>query len=506
MAASCLVLTACIPERDLVAPDASADVTAMPEPTGPPVEPRESRVYGQELEWTRCGGLECATVQVPVDWSNANGPTIGIAINRYAARDANARVGSMLINPGGPGGSGLDFTGYFVTSAGADLLDAYDVIGFDPRGVGESAGVNCGDDEALDAFYIADQVLTSQADVDAARQRFVDFTQNCRELTGPVWENVDTVSAARDMDVIRAALGEEKLNFMGFSYGTQLGATYAQLYPATVGRMTLDGAVDFLLDDEEISLGQAKGFELALTNFVEWCHDQSTCGLDPDTATAKQQIHDMTITALEEGYPSGRGMEVNGTLMFYGIAVTLYDQGSWPYLMEGLGEVITDGTAGGIFQLANFYLDRNPSTGEYSSNATEAFTAINCMDAPVTDEKYTIEEYNDFAAAVEEAAPTLGWAFASGLGCVGWQWEANEYITSLDATSGTGPILVVGTTNDPATPIEWSRSLTERLGNATMLEWDGEGHTAYGRSNQCVIDAVDGYMVDGVVPRSGMTC
>jgi len=505
-----LVLSGCVPERDQVDPSASSDgssagVTAEPEVTGPPVDPQDSRVYSQELTWSDCDELECATVQVPVDWSNADGPTIGIAINRHQALDSDARLGSMLINPGGPGGEGLSFAEYFVTSAGTDLLDAYDVIGFDPRGVGASAGVNCGDGAALDAYYLPDLVIETQADIDAARQTFVDFTDNCRELTGPIWENVDTVSAARDMDVIRAVLGDEQLNYMGFSYGTELGATYAQLYPEKVGRMTLDGAVDFLLDEDQFSIDQAKGFELALTNFVEWCHLQDACALDSDTATAKQQIHDMTITALNDGYSSGTDLEVNGTLMFYGIAVTLYDEASWPYLMQGLNDVINSNTAGVIFQLASIYLDRDPTSGEYSSNSTEAFTAIGCMDSPPGD-PYTIDEYNDFAAAVEAAAPTLGWAYASGIGCEGWQWEANEYITSLDATTGTGPILVVGTTNDPATPIKWARSLTERLGNASMLEWDGEGHTAYGRSNQCVIDAVDGYMVDGVVPSSGMQC
>ncbi|WP_430868309.1 alpha/beta hydrolase [Demequina aurantiaca] len=505
-----LVATACIPERDQVPSSAAPTVTAggsgiAPGTSGSPVNPGESRVYSQELDWTSCDELECATVQVPVDWANPDGPTFGVAINRQVALDPDERLGSVLINPGGPGGEGLSFAEYFAVNAGDKLLDAYDVIGFDPRGVGQSAGVNCGDGATLDAYYLPDVVINTQADIDSLRQTFVDFTENCRELTGAVWENVDTVSAARDMDVIRSVLGDEQLNFIGFSYGTELGATYAELYPANVGRMTLDGAVDFLLEDTEISVDQAQGFELALGNFIEWCHQQSECLLDSGTEAAKQQIHDMTITALDQGYPSGESLDVNGTLMFYGIAVTLYDEGSWPYLMQGLNEVISSNTASIIFQLANFYLDRDPSTGVYSSNSTEAFTAIGCMDTPL-EAPYTIEQYNEYAAAVEAAAPTLGWAYAAGIGCDGWQWEANEHVTNLDATAGTGPMLVVGTLNDPATPIKWARSLTERLGNASLLEWDGEGHTAYGRSNQCVIDAVDGYMVDGVVPSSGMQC
>ncbi|WP_061962959.1 alpha/beta hydrolase [Demequina aurantiaca] len=514
IAAFGLVLTGCVPERDQVSPSDTPTVASTADPsasavapggTASPANPGDSRVYNQQLTWSPCDELECSTVQVPVDWSNPDGPTFGVAINRHVALDSDRRLGSMLINPGGPGGEGLSFAEYFVSIAGDDLLDAYDVIGFDPRGVGQSSGVNCGDGAALDAYYLPDVVLNTQADIDAARQTFIEFTNNCRELTGPVWENVDTVSAARDMDVIRSVLGDEQLNFLGYSYGTELGATYAELYPTNVGRMTLDGAVDFLLDDTQISVDQASGFELALGNFVEWCHSQEECLLDGNTATAKQQIHDMTVTAQDTGYPSGHEMDVNGTLMFYGIAVTLYDQTSWPYLMNGLNEVLRDKTASVIFQLANFYLDRDPSSGNYSSNSTEAFTAIGCMDSPLED-PYTIEEYNDFADAVIAAAPTLGFAYAAGTGCDGWQWEANEHIENLDATSATGPILVIGTTNDPATPIKWARSLTDRLGNASLLEWDGEGHTAYGRSNQCVIDAVDGYMVDGEMPSSGKQC
>jgi len=501
-----LVLAGCIPERDQVPSSAVPSASGnLPEATAAPANPGDSRVYDQQLDWSPCDDLECATVQVPVDWTNPDGPTFGVAINRQTALNPDKRLGSLLINPGGPGGEGLSFAEYFAVSAGKDLLDAYDVIGFDPRGVGKSGGVKCGDGAAIDAYYIPDVVIKMQADIDAARQTFKEFTQNCRELTGPVWENVDTVSAVRDMDVIRSVLGDKQLNFMGFSYGTELGATYAELYPANVGRMSLDGAVDFLLEDTQFSIDQAQGFELALGNFVQWCHQQQECLLDGDTAAAKQQIHEMTVTALERGYPSGQSMDVNGTLMFYGIAVTLYDQASWSYLMQGLNEVIQDNTASIIFQLANFYLDRDPATGVYSSNSTEAFTAISCMDTPL-ETPYTIKEYNEFAAAVEAAAPTLGSAYAAGIGCDGWQWEANEYVTDLDATSATGPILVVGTLNDPATPIKWARSLTERLGNASLLEWDGEGHTAYGRSNQCVIDAVDGYMVDGVMPSSGLVC
>lgn len=501
-ALAALLLAACVPERAQITPSDDAVPTAIPSTDAS----SGLDVYEQDVTWSTCGVLECATIQVPVDWTDPAGPTTSLALNRSAATDPSGRLGSLLINPGGPGGSGLDLTEYFVSSAGEDLLAAYDVIGFDPRGVGESSPLRCGDADVIDEYYLQDLILDTDEAIADARQATVDFAAGCRELSGPLIENVDTTSAARDMDLIRALVGDDQLHYLGFSYGTQLGATYAALYPENVGRMVLDGAVDFLLPGDQVAVEQAEGFERSLRNFAEWClASAQDCPLTVSVDQGVAQIKEVALHARDEGYRNADGDEVNGTELVYGIVVTLYDEGSWPYLAAALQEVADRGTADIFFQLANFYLDKDSASGEYLSNSTWAFTAIGCLDGPA-DEPYTVASLADFAAQVEEASPTFGWWFAASLGCDGWSWQAKEPVTSLDATADAAPILVVGTTNDPATPYSWAESLTARLGDATLLTYDGEGHTAYGRSNQCIIDAVDGYLVDGVMPVSGTTC
>lgn len=499
--ATAVVMTGCslLPwsrTQEPVTPETSA-------PTAPPVAPDDSPVYDQSLEWRRCGSFECTTILVPMDWQDPAGPTITLSLSRSKARVPGERLGSLLINPGGPGGSGLDLLEPFVEDAGARLLDSYDVIGFDPRGVGKSTPVQCGGGRVLDDFYITDIPVETQRDLDKAAERTAEFAQGCRELSGPVLENVDTVSAARDMDVIRAVLGDSKLNYVGFSYGTQLGGTYAQLYPERVGRVVLDGAVDFLLPGTELALQQAAGFENALANFIDWCIEQDPCALARNREDARQQIADIAVQARDEGYPSGTVTDVNGNLMIYGIIVTLYDEGTWEYLMYALNETLSRGTARVFYELANFYLDRDPETRDYRSNSTVAFTAISCLDDGPTD--WGIDEQRDFMRQVNAASPTFGWWFGGGGGCDGWGWEAKERVTSLDQARGAGPMLVVGTTDDPATPYSWAVALAEKL-DAPLLTWQGEGHTAYGRSNQCIIDAVDAYLVDGTLPAEGTTC
>ncbi|WP_083980218.1 alpha/beta hydrolase [Demequina salsinemoris] len=483
-----------------------ADASSAPVATSAEVPTGFESYYDQELSWEDCGDYECATVEVPLDWTDPSSDAIEIAINRAAATDQDSKVGSLLINPGGPGGSGLDFLDYFVSYAGDAVAESYDVIGFDPRGVGESTAVDCGDGQTLDDFYIPDYPSATQADLDEADQRVADFAAGCEEISGDLMANVDTVSAARDMDVIRAALGDDELNYLGSSYGTQLGATYAQLYPDTVGHMVLDGAVDFLLSDEEQGVGQAEGFEQALTSFIEYCQGTGTCPLSSDVETAREQIGDLATSALENPLPSGYDdYDVNGNLMVYGIVVTLYSEDSWDYLIQAIEEVYSQGTASIFYQLAGFYLDRDADSGEWTSNSSVAFTAIGCTDGSAG-EDWTIDDQEELTAAMEEASPTFGWWFATGAGCSAWPWPAHQTIDELDYPDDANTILVVGTTGDPATPYEWAENLTDELGNAELLTYDGEGHTAYGRSNSCINDAVDAFLVDGTVPDSGTVC
>lgn len=470
---------------------------------GPQVPPDESWVYGQEISWTACGELECASIQVPLDWGTPNGPTITLALNRHLARDPGSRLGSVVINPGGPGGSGLELTEYFASFAGDALLERYDIVGFDPRGVGASTPVSCGTDAELDDFYTSDTVLETQEDLDASRARSEAFARRCAELTGPVIEHVDTASAARDMDVIRHLVGDERLNYLGFSYGSQLGATYVALHPERAGRIVLDGAVDFVAPPEQLSADQAAGFEAALDAYIGDCITRPSCPLPADRTLAKRAIADLLDEARERGIPSSGGF-VNGATAVYGMVVTLYDEANWTYLSSALDEALNDGTADLLRFLADFYLDRDES-GRYLSNSAVAFTAVGCLDRP--DEPLaTLAEHREFGRAMREASPTFGWWFASNAGCEGWPWVAREFVADLTPATQAESILVVGTTGDPATPLKWAEALAGRLPNSSLLVYEGEGHTAYGRSNQCVIDAVDEYLITGELPDSGKRC
>ncbi|MFV0633335.1 alpha/beta hydrolase [Demequina sp.] len=501
--AAAVLLVGCVPEKTQVSPEDSA--TPSTGGTASPGNTQGIDVYEQDVEWSQCGELDCATVQVPLDWSEPDGATISVAINRYPARDQDARIGSLLINPGGPGASGLDYTEVLAASAGDELVDAYDIVGFDPRGVGESTAIACGTSAQIDEYFLPDRPITSQADIDEWDRLNAEFAELCQAGSGRVAENVDTASVAKDMDVLRAILGDDKLHYLGFSYGTQLGATYAELFPENVGRLVLDGAVDFLLPGDEVGAQQAEGFESALTAFLQWCTGKEECALGNDVEQARTTIQDLLDTAKAEPYYTGTNLDLNGNLMIYGIVVTLYDEGSWDYLEQGLAEVIEQSTGGILLFLANFYLDRSDSTGEYLSNSQVAFTAINCLDADTSD-VMDLADYQETKALMEEASPTFGWWFASSTGCQNWPWTADVHITSLDQAATAGDnILVIGTTNDPATPYAWAQSLSERLGS-TLLTYEGEGHTAYGRSNQCIIDAVDGFLVGGQMPDSGTEC
>ena len=503
LAAATMLLSACsLVRQDPEPSQSSAPVITQ---SGRPVPQDLPSVYGQTVTWSDCGSLDCASIEVPVDWSDPDGATIAISVAKRPANNPGERIGSLLINPGGPGGSGIELLEYFPSTAGERLLDSYDIIGFDPRGVGESHPVSCGGARELDAFYVRDFHVETQADLNLMRERNRSFAQNCRDLTGPLFENVDTVSAARDMDVIRYVLGDDELYYLGFSYGTQLGATYAEIYPENVGRMVLDGAVDFLLPGEDQSLQQAQGFENALTNFLAWCLEQESCPLDGPVDNARTQIGQIALSAVETPYPSAGTHLVNGNMMVYGIVVTLYAEESWPYLMQALEEVIEYNTAGIFSILADFYLDRDTETGEYQGNSMAAFTAVSCLDAPPDEEEWNIVKQRDFARDVEAVSPTFGWWFSGSGSCEGWPFAADQVITSLDNAKNAAPMLVVGTTYDPATPYSWSEALAGHL-DATLLTYEGDGHTAYGRSNQCVIDAVDAYLVDGELPAAGTRC
>ncbi|MGF0115451.1 alpha/beta hydrolase [Promicromonospora sp. Marseille-Q5078] len=478
--------------------------------TGPAAEQAPEgfgEYYGQALEWKDCkDGFECATASAPMSWQDPDAGSIELALVRNPA-DGKDPEGSLLVNPGGPGASGVDFVRSDATGAdpvfGKRLHDAFDIVGFDPRGVQDSTAVKCFDDARKDESLAKDFDTSTDEGVEAMAAEARAMGEACAENSGDLVGEVDTQSAARDMDMLRAVLGDDQLNYLGFSYGTQLGATYAGLFPERAGRLVLDGAIDTSLSADEISKGQAVGFENALRAYVADCQAGGGCPLTGSVDAGMKQIRALLDSAYERPIPtSDTDRPVTRNLAFYGIAITLYNQANWPVLTQALDEAINSGTGDTLLYLADTYNDRN-ADGSFSTNSTEAFRAIGCLDDRGTSD---LGEMRAEAAEIEKAAPTVGTFFAyGGTSCTDWPAPVAEKEFDLHA-KGAPPIVVVGTTNDPATPYVWAQGLAKTLDSGVLLTYQGEGHTAYSPSRACVADAVESYLVDGDVPKAGTTC
>lgn len=468
-----------------------------------PVPEGQERFYSQRLEWEECeGSFECATLTVPVDYAEPEGATIDIALLRAAA--SGTAQGSLVVNPGGPGGSGVDYAKMAAMVVGADVREVYDVVGFDPRGVGRSAPITCFDDDQLDELLAADPSPDDEAEEAAGDELLERFAAACEQAAPDLIGHVSTVEAAKDMDVLRSALGDEKLTYLGASYGTFLGATYAALFPDNVGRLVLDGAISPELTGLEMGLGQAEGFERATRAYVEDCVAGGDCPLGGDVETAMARIPAF-LDELDAN-PLPVGSDAAGSLSegwgLYGIIVAMYDQTAWPILSQAFDKAFAgDGTM--LMFLANLYASRS-SDGSYEGNGMQAIYAVNCLDRPAEEGGEDLDS-EAVRRQFEEVAPTWGRYLAGDGACEFWPAKATETIDDYSA-KGAAPIVVIGTTRDPATPYEWAQALAEVLDSGVLLTFDGDGHTAYGRSNDCIDDAVDAYLVEGTVPQDGLRC
>jgi len=465
-------------------------------------DPAFARFYDQQPAWEGCGeGLQCTDVTVPVSWDAPDGDVLELAVVRRPAE--GERRGSLVMNPGGPGASGVDYVADFgARTTTRELRQAYDLVGFDPRGVGESDPVDCLGDAQMDEF-LSQEVDPSTPEGMAQAQRSArEFAAGCQRDAGALLGHVDTISAARDMDVLRAVLGEQRLDYLGKSYGTLLGATYADLFPHRAGRMVLDGALDPSLSYAEVGLGQAAGMEQALTAYVTDCLTRRGCPLRGDVEDGLAQVRSVVDQTQQRPLrTSDPDRPLTTALAFYGLVAPLYDQASWAVLDEALQQALA-GDGSGLLRIADVYADRD-ADGSYGSNLLEAFNAVNCLDYPVD---ASPEAMAAEAQRLEEASPTFGESLAYGeVLCSQWPVPAVREPAPL-AAAGAPPILVVGTTGDPATPYPWAEALADQLDSGRLLTWDGEGHTAYMRGSACVDAAVDGYLVDGVLPGDGATC
>lgn len=494
-----LVLSGCVPSwlNGVMGGDTST-------PTGEGVSAELQPYYRQSLVWERCGGgAQCATATAPLDWDEpGTGGDIELALVRYPAGEK--AQGSLFVNPGGPGASGFDFIRNSVDFAvSPDLRANFDVIGWDPRGVGRSSAVTCYTDDAdLDRFVfgVPEADYGSPEWVDEVTAAAVDFAKACTENTGPLLEHVDTGSTVRDLDMLRAVVGDEKLNYFGYSYGTEIGARYADAFPEKVGRLVLDGATDPTTTTFEVVLAQSEGFENALKAYLADCPQTRGCPFPGDLEASLSLIRELYERLRTDPIPAADGRLFDSAVLDIAIATALYDQGSWSILSQMFTELRT-GVVDTGFLLADLYYGREK--GGYVDNSLEAFIAINCLDYPVERDAAVIAEQN---ARIAEVAPTT--ADPSPLGdviCQNWPFGFEGELAPVRGR-GAAPILIVGTTGDPATPYAWAQALTSQLESGVLLTWVGEGHIAYDEGDPCINDLVDRYLIAGEVPASDLVC
>jgi len=453
------------------------------------------------VAWSSCGGgFQCGTVQVPLDYSHPTSGDIRIALIKKPATNQANRIGSLLTNPGGPGASGIQFL-RDSASAMSGLNARFDLIGFDPRGVGQSSPVRCLSDAQEDTYNALDSVLDDPQEKQAMIQADKDFVAGCQQMSQKLLPFVDTPSAARDMDQIRAALGDEKLTYLGFSYGTFLGVTYAHLFPTHVRALALDGVVDPTLSANDLLLAQIRSFDRNLQAFLADCRARKSasppCGYaqsgDPATKL------DALMARLDTSpLPVGNRF-LTRELAIIGVGFGMYDQSYWTYLDQGL-TLADQGKGTILLTMSDLYLERS-ADGTYT-NANDASYAINCLDRPVPTD---LAAYDQLGPAFAQASRVFGPAFQySNLPCAFWPVKPTGSPGPLTA-DGAPPILLVGGTNDPATPYAWAQSVHQQLAGSVLLTRNGNGHVSYFAST-CAQQAEDAYLISLTLPADGSTC
>ena len=455
-----------------------------------------SAYYAQELKWQSCyENYECADLLVPIDYTNLKTGTFNISVLKYPTTNKK-KLGSLIVNPGGPGGSGVDYAyaaEYLFSSA---ILNAYDIVGFDPRGVSRSEPIICLTDKELDANYASDAKPDNEKEF---AQTLIDskkFIQRCEEKNKHL-TSFSTANAARDMDILRQAVGDKQLNYLGKSYGTFLGTLYAQFFPDKVGRMVLDGAVDPTISDSQQSLTQAIGFDKAFAAFATDCNKRSDCPLPKDRDAAIELMKKLFNQAEKKPIATKSDNRVlSESLMVLGTASALYDSSTgWPDLRTAIAEA-KKGQSDTFLKLADEYTGRLEN-GTYRSNEFNSAAVIDCLDFK---DNRSIEEMKKDSRVFDEKAPLFGPYLAySGLGCT--YFNAPK-ATTIVPTKTTNPIVIIGTTGDPATPYQWAQGLNKILTNSVLLSLTGDGHTGQGQGNTCVDSQVDDFYLKNKLPAT----
>ncbi|MFG2114342.1 alpha/beta hydrolase [Streptomyces sp. NPDC048718] len=510
LAAGGLVLSGCAggsgaaaPSRESAAAASSAGTSGGP--GGEISTAALGKYYAQKVSWRSCGAanFQCGTVRAPLDYAKPDGGEVKLAISRVRATGPGKRLGSLLVNPGGPGGSAVGYLqGYAGIGYPAQIRARYDIVGVDPRGVARSEPVECLTGARMDAYTQVDQTPDTPAEQKALAAAFKEFAAACQKRAGKILPHVSTVETARDMDIVRAVLGDEKLTYVGASYGTFLGATYAELFPSRTGRLVLDGAMDPSLSAETLNRDQTAGFETAIRAFAADCVTKTDCPLGTKSVPAALDALDRFFRDADaKPVPTGEGRPLGEALATTGVIAAMYDETAWPQLREALTRAM-GGEGSAMLALADSYYEREPD-GAYA-NLMSANAAVNCLDLPPA-----FAGPADVLKAVpffEKASPVFGRNLAwAALNCTYWPTPATGKPHRITA-EGAAPIVVVGTTRDPATPYKWARSLADQLSSGVLLTYEGDGHTAYGRGSDCIDTAINTYLLDGTPPKNGKRC
>jgi pimeloyl-ACP methyl ester carboxylesterase len=468
---------------------------------------------GTPIDWTQChaqptdearvpAGAECGMLSVPVDYSKPDGDVARIAMIQFKA--AGDKIGSLIINPGGPGESGVEAAAGVIDSLPESVRQRFDVVGFDPRGVANSTpALWCNSDADNDRLRTEPQVDYSPEGVAEIEKETKEFVQRCEDKMGKEFlANIGTNNVAKDLDSMRKALGEEKLTYLGYSYGTRIGATYAEQYPDKVRALILDGAVDPNADPTEANVRQAAAFQKAFTDYATDCAKDPSCPLGTDPAKANDLYHSLVDPLVDKPLHTRdpRGLSYSDAIV--GTILPLYSPNLWRHLTQALSEM-KDGTGDTMLALADLYMGRDEQ-GHYN-NSTDSRVAVNCVDKPaVTDRAKAVEEDR----RVREAAPFLSYGEFTGHAplntCAFWPVPPTTDTHEI-TVKGLPPSLVVSTTNDPATPYQAGYELAKQLGG-TLVTFEGTQHTVVFQGNQCVDDIAARYLVDLTLPPPDTRC
>ena len=450
--------------------------------------------YSQNVDWRNCGNADCTTFEVPLDYSDPDGPRITLAMTRVQAKGES--IGSLFVNPGGPGGSAVEYAkaADFITTGA--VREVFDLVGVDPRGVGLSEPIDCLTDEQTDIFMAGD----ASPDTELEESRLIlDSTmvgESCAAKDNPLLGHMSTVEVAKDMDIARALVGDPVMNLIGKSYGTAVGSTYMDLFPDRVGRIVLDGVLPTYLDQLAVTQGQAEEFEVLLRYFVEDCLGESDCPLTGDVDQGIQQIREFLVELDSQPLIGTGGRELTEGLGSYAILTHLYfPETDFMQLRPALKAAMNGGDPNPLFEILDRRISRAPD-GRYTDNSTDAFYAVSCLDLPVTQ---SVDQIREFVDDLGITAPTFGRALGWGvITCKDWPFQTDS--SKPEVVVPNQPVMIVVTEFDPATPAAWGRDLGKRLVNVEVVEWaGGYNHTGYNEGNNCVTDRVDSYLIEGVI-------